>query len=124
MNNELDTRITAKRYSIFFRSLYNATFLEPEYSQNFLEILKNVPNDYLKGGLPKDIQFLHKTGIRIKDNVYADSGIVYIPSRPYILTVMIQKKTGSSATTDDKEAKDIFKAISKEIYDYVVKARN
>src|SRR4030042_3742516 len=86
----VDNRITAKRYSIFFRSLYNSTYLTPEYSQKFLDILREAPKEYLSSGLPDDTIFVHKTGIRTDEAVYTDAGIIYIPNRPYLLTVMIQ----------------------------------
>jgi beta-lactamase class A len=114
---DTDNRITAKRYSIFFRSLYNATFLDQEYSQLFLKILQRAPREYLSLGLPEDIVFVHKTGIRIDEKVMADSGIVYVPGRPYLLTVMIsQNKKGD---LDKEEIQKIFKEISEEVYRYV-----
>ncbi|MBI3671252.1 serine hydrolase [Candidatus Azambacteria bacterium] len=55
--NSSDNRITAKRYSIFFRSLYKSTYLSPEYSEKFLDLLsQNTDNRYLAGVMPmKDI---------------------------------------------------------------------
>ena len=114
-----DNRMTAKNYTIFFRSLYNATFLSKEYSQIFLNILEHAPKDYLSKGLPNDIVFVHKTGIRVDEDVKADSGIVYAGERPYLLTVMIQKKKNKNV--NGIEAEDIFKDISEEVYNYVTK---
>lgn len=121
-DKETDNRITAKRYSVFFRSLYNATYLNPENSQKFLDILKDAPKEYLSAGLPENIRFVHKTGIRTDDMVRADSGIVYAPDRPYILTVMVQKKDKANPPADG-EIENIFKEISKETYDYVKNAK-
>lgn len=118
---EIDNRMTARSFSIFFRSLYNATYLSPEYSQRFLNILLNSPREYLALGLPKDVPFAHKTGIRTDDRAWTDSGIVYLPRRPYLLTVMIQEKPGASDPAFSPET--IFSMISKEIYDYVVNLR-
>lgn len=115
-----DNRMTAKRYTIFFRSLYNATFLDRKHSQLFLDMLKHAPKEFLSSGLPEDVIFVHKTGTRIDELVRADSGIVYVPGRPYLLTVMIQKKKGG--TINEQEVNKIFKSISEEIYTYVVKA--
>jgi len=106
-----DNRITAKRYSVFYRSLYNATYLTPEYSNRFLEILRDVPREHLSAGLPADVVFAHKTGIRTDERVWADSGVVYLSGRPYLLTVMIQKKD-ASITGDSGEDK-LFKDISR-----------
>lgn len=118
---EVDNRITAKRYSIFFRSLYSSTYLLPEYSQLFLDILEKAPHEYLSIGLPEEVDFVHKTGVRTGEAVNADSGIVYAPERPYLLTVMIQKRD-SIPENDDQKIKEIFKEISQEVYQYVSKA--
>lgn len=115
-----DNRITAKRYTVFFRSLYNATYLNPEYSEWFLELLKNAPKQLLSQGMPEDTLFVHKTGIRTGEKVWADAGIVYVPGRPYLVTVMVQQKTEGSPK--EKEAVHLFKEISEEIYGYVSKA--
>jgi beta-lactamase class A len=115
--SDVDNRITAKRYSVFFRSLYNSTYFTHENSEMFLEILSGAPNEYLSVGLPNDIPFVHKTGIRIDERVMADSGIVYVPGRPYVLTVMIaQNKEGA---LDQEEIKKMFEDISREVYYYV-----
>ncbi len=115
--SDVDNRITAKRYSVFFRSLYNSTYFTHENSEMFLEILSGAPNEYLSAGLPSDIPFVHKTGIRIDERVMADSGIVYVPGRPYVLTVMIaQNKEGA---LDQEEIKKMFEDISREVYYYV-----
>lgn len=114
--SEVDNRITAKRYSIFFRSLYNATYLDQKHSELFLEILSNAPRDLLGKGLPPDVSFVHKTGIRVDENVRADSGIVYAKGRPYILTVMVQKKKGEMS---EEEVMLLFEDISRKVYYYV-----
>lgn len=116
--NEIDNRITAKRYSIFFRSLYNATYLDQEHAELFLKILSGAPRDLLGKGIPNEVVFVHKTGIRKDEAVRADSGIVYISGRPYLLTVMIQKKRGE---LDEKEVALLFEDISKKVYYYVTK---
>ncbi len=118
---EIDNRITAKRYSIFFRSLYNSTYLSKEYSELFLSILSRAPRELLNAGIPQDIPFVHKTGVRIDEAVRADSGIVYAKGRPYIVTVMVQQK--DKKKLDEETVNKIFADISKEIYDYVINAR-
>lgn len=121
IEEETDNRITAKRYSIFFRSLYNATYLDQGHSNLFLEILSRAPRDLVGEGIPEDVPFVHKTGVRIDEAVRADSGIVYVPGRPYLLTVMIQKKKKDDF--DEKEVNKLFKEIGVEVYTYVTKAR-
>jgi hypothetical protein len=117
LDEEPDNRMTSKDYSVFFRSLYNATYLSAEYSQLFLHILNDVPAEYLGQDIPADVVFAHKTGIRVDKNVWADSGIVYVSHRPYLLTVMIQQKDNLVAGREDVHK--IFQAVSGEIYNYV-----
>ncbi len=118
--DEVDNRMTAKRYSIFFRSLYNATFLDQEHSQLFLKILANAKRDLAGAGIPEQVPFVHKTGVRIDEAVRADSGIVYAEGRPYLLTVMIQKK--GKKDLNEEEVNALFKQIGEEVYTYVTKA--
>ena len=118
---EEDNRITAKRYTVFFRSLYNATFLTPEYSQLFLSILAQAPKELLSKGIPDDVTFVHKTGVRVDEAVRADAGIVYVPGRPYLITVMVQKK--GKKDLNEEEINSLFKDISSEIYTYVANPR-
>lgn len=122
---ETDNRMTAKRYTIFFRSLYNATYLSPEYSELFLDILQHAPQEHLSRGLPSRVKFVHKTGVRVDEQVWADSGIVYVPGRPYLLTVMIQRKDTKKQITDEvtKEVEGMFQDIAREIYVYVSSAQ-
>lgn len=125
-DREYDNRITAKRYTIFFRSLYNATFLSPEYSELFLHILERAPKEYLNLGMPESVRFVHKTGIRTDERVWADSGIVYIPGRPYVITVMIQQKGKHEGDIDvetNEKVRAIFKGIAEDVYSYVSTAR-
>lgn len=125
-DREYDNRITAKRYTIFFRSLYNATFLSPEYSELFLNILERAPKEYLNLGMPETIRFVHKTGIRTDERVWADSGIVYIPGRPYLITVMVQQKgvhEGEMDAETNEKVKAIFKGIAEDVYSYVSTTR-
>ncbi|HMQ02216.1 MAG TPA: class A beta-lactamase-related serine hydrolase [Candidatus Doudnabacteria bacterium] len=119
-DGEVDNRMTAKNYSVFFRSLFNATYFSPQYSQQFMDILQYAPKEYLGQGVPSEVPFVHKTGIRVEDRVKADSGIVYVKNRPYLITVMIQKK--AIEPIPEGEVEEIFRDISKEIYDYVSKA--
>ena len=106
-------KVSAKRYSVILRSLYNASYLSDENSQKILEILSATPfDDYLEAGVPDEIKFAHKIGIHRNEKVFLDSGIVYVPRRPYILTVMVNSK-------DENLAKAKMKEISGQVYNYV-----
>ncbi len=120
-DEDIDNRITAKRYTIFFRSLYNASYLNQEYSELFLNILSQAPGELLSKGLPEEVRFVHKTGIRIDEFVRADSGIVYAKNRPYLLTVMVQAK--SKEDFEEEGMTKVFESISEEVYRYVTEVR-
>jgi beta-lactamase class A len=108
-----DLKIGARRYSNFLRALYEASYLSPESSQLLLTILNTPHNsDLLPAGIPSGINFSHKIGVN--DITYSDSGIVYVPNRPYILTVAMQ-------STSSVEVQTMMKNISTAVYQYVTK---
>lgn len=107
--------VTAKEYSRIFRSLYSSSFLGKEYSQTLLKWLTETPfNNFLGQSVPSDVVFSHKIGEHDQERTYLDSGIVYIPNRPYIITVMVKVKNGQQS-----KAEEVMKYISKASYDYI-----
>ena len=110
---KLDGKISAKRYTVILRALYNSSYLAEENSQKILSYLTQSPfKDYIQGGLPQDIVFAHKIGISGAEKVFLDSGIIYEQNRPYLLTIMIKNK-------DEQKSQEIMKDISRKIFDYV-----
>ncbi len=88
---------TARSYSLFLRVLYNATYLDRNYSEKALQLLSQT--DFSQGidnGIPNNITVAEKFGdARIPDaqgNVIGvelqNCGIVYYPNHPYIICVM------------------------------------
>ena len=104
-------QVRAKKYSVFWRSLYSATYLTAEDSEKLIEIM-DMPHSeqYLRQGIPAPVDFSHKIGI--SNGIYSDSGIVYVLNRPYLLTVMMR-----AANEDDAAA--TMKTISTKVYSYV-----
>jgi beta-lactamase class A len=108
-------KISAKRYAVIFRALYNASYLSDEFSEKIFNWLSETPfNDYIVSGLPAEIAVSHKIGISDQKNVFLDAGIIYVPSRPYLLTVMV-------STTDQVRARQIIRTISEQVYSYISK---
>lgn len=106
-----DREVTTKKFSIFWRSLFAASYLSPEHSQKLLEIMNQSSSvDYLRQGIPENIPLSHKIGV--SDDVYSDSGIVYAPNRPFIITVMMREK-------DESKVKESMKLIIEKSYNYV-----
>ena len=107
--------ISAKEYTRILRVLYTSNFLKPENSEKILNYMANSTfKDYLSQGLPQDIKFAHKYGENIEYNIFADSGIVYIPKKPYMISVIIKGKDSSLETRE--RIKKLMKEISEHAY--------
>ncbi len=108
--------ISAKEYSRIFRALYSSSYLGREYSSLLLSWLSETHFDeFLDSGVPSDVVFAHKIGEHDLEVTYLDSGVVYVPNRPYLITVMVDaKKSGGR-----EEAKKIMKELSEAAYAYV-----
>lgn len=108
--------MSVKTYSNFFRLLYNATYLNKEYSEKALEMLSH--SHFYKGlpaNLPKGTVIAHKFGERgyvdAPIRQLHDCGIVYKGITPYLIGVMTR------GVNIDTQAK-IIADISKLTYDY------
>ncbi len=86
--------ISVKLYSLFYRVLYNSTYLEREYSEKALGLLAESNNPFgLAIALPKDVPIANLLGYRsVGKNLLEvfDCGIVYYPKHPYLLCVTAQ----------------------------------
>ena len=114
--------MSAKSFSLFFRILYNATYLNRVMSEKTLELLTR--SNFTKGitaGLPKNIKIAHKFGERtyvspttktVIVRQLHECGIIYIPNKPYLLCVMTKG-------TDYEKLEDIMKSISHGVYTYM-----
>ncbi len=88
--------ISAMDYSLIFRVLFGASYLDREMSQRALELLSKTDfNDGLRAGVPPEVEISHKFGIHTSDPTVIgsaeqlhDCGIVYFPRHPYLLCVM------------------------------------
>ena len=91
-------QISPKQYALFFRLLYNATYLTDSDSEAALQMLSNSEyQDGLVAGVPSSTQVAHKfgqygipsgNGSGVGTWELHDCGIVYHPERPYLLCVM------------------------------------
>lgn len=114
--------MTVKDYASFFRILYNASYLNRDSSEQALQLLSTVDyKDALVAGVPQGTAVSHKFGERESrgDDGQAvrqlhDCGIVYHPSRPYLVCVMTK---GSSF----KDLSGVVSSISRIIYQQVDK---
>ncbi len=107
--------ISAKEYTRILRVLYTSNFLKPENSQKILEYMADSTfHDYLSQGIPEGVVFAHKYGENKDYNIFADSGIVYVPGKPYMISVIIKGKDSSPETR--AWATSLMKEISQRAY--------
>lgn len=107
-------KINLKTLSNMFLSLYNSTYVGPEFSEKILKHLANTPfNDKIVAGVPSGIKVAHKIGIASNKETFSDCGIVYAPGRNYLLCL------GSNGG-DEKIADQFMAEISAATYDFVI----
>lgn len=112
--------ISARSYGLFFRVLYNTTYLTLAYSERALKLLSQTTyTDGLVAGVPPGTTVAHKYGEHVfSENGTAtglelsDCGIIYYPAHPYLLCVMTRAKEASAASA-------LIEKISKAVYDAV-----
>lgn len=113
--------ISPEQYLLFFRILYNATYLSRGYSEQALNMLSRTAyTSGLVSGTATSTVVAHKYGEHINSDANGniasvelhDCGIVYGPHLPYLLCVMT---TGTSADT----LAGVIQHISKVVYQSV-----
>jgi beta-lactamase class A len=110
--------MSVKEYASFFRILYNASYLNKNFSEKSLGLLTKVEfKDGLAAGLPDGIVIANKFGERQIDETgekqLHDCGIIYYyPSHPYLLCIM-------NRGNDFKKMSDFIKSISAFVYQQV-----
>jgi beta-lactamase class A len=117
-NVSADFTISPRAYSLFFRIIYSATYLDRELSEKALDILsKTTFEDGIVAGLPTNLVVSHKFGEyvvgsntnQVQSIELHDCGIVYYPKNPYFLCVMTK---GNNID----ELKSVIKNISSLVY--------
>jgi beta-lactamase class A len=105
-------QFTAKDYSLFMRTIFNAGFLSIKNSELAGELLGDSEfNEGLKKGLPSTVKIAHKfgeAGINAEKQLH-ESGIIYLDNRPYLLTVMTRGN-------DMKKLSNLISEISSLVY--------
>jgi beta-lactamase class A len=115
-NNVEAYEISAKTYALFFRVLYNGTFLNRDMSNRAAQLLSEVQFDKgLRAGTPTNIKIAHKYGVRATPQAdktmkveLSDCGIIYDRS-PYLLCIMVEGK-------DPYVLADVIKTIAETVY--------
>ena len=105
--------VSTKSFSLFFRVLYNASYLSRNISEQALLLLsKTVFTDGLVAGVPSGTVVSHKFGHRLlpdgTTHELHDCGIVYYPEHPYFLCVMTR---GTSVVGLQETIQDISRVV-------------
>ncbi|MFA5936190.1 MAG: serine hydrolase [Patescibacteria group bacterium] len=111
-------KLSVRDYSRFFRILFNASFLNRDYSEQVLTLLNGVEfKQGLRAGVPSNIIVAHKfgeSGTVGAEYQLHDCGIIYYPNHPYLLCIM-------SRGENPDELPLAIKEISEEAYNQVKK---
>lgn len=107
--------ISVKSYAAFFRVLYNASYLNQQFSEKALNLLSQIKyaDGLVKGINNPQIIVSHKFGERTYletgEKQLHDCGIVYVPDNPYLVCIMTRGNDFSKLSFSIAE-------ISKTIY--------
>jgi beta-lactamase class A len=110
--------VTTRNYAGIFRMLFNASYLNINYSNELLDVLSQA--SFTKGlvaGVPEGIKVAHKFGEAVGTDAndmaisrtLHDCGIIYKPKAPYILCTMVEGQ-------DYSQMEQVIKEITQESY--------
>lgn len=109
----LDRDITTRSYASLFRLLYNASYLNNEYSEMILSYLSESNFRIgLKASVPELVSVSNKFGERFLDTgekQLHDCGVIYFPENPYLLCVMTQGD-------DFEKLAGVIREVSEKVY--------
>jgi beta-lactamase class A len=105
--------LTVKQYSMFFRILFNASFLSREHSEYALELLAKASYGHgIRSVTPQTIIVASKFGERSLGSEltqFHECAIVYYPNHPYLLCVMTRG-------ADTQELIKVIESIATHVY--------
>ncbi len=113
MDNRELFHITARQYSVFFKVLFNATYLDNKDSEFAASLLAQCDfKDGILKEMPKNVIVAHKFGEAGTDDMHelSESGIVFLDDNPYIITIMTK---GPQL----KKLSNVISEISRLVYD-------
>jgi beta-lactamase class A len=109
-----DYSISVKEYSVFMRSLYNATYLSPQNSEMALQLLTESTFDAgMSAKIPGDVKVANKFGESFQANSNIkelhECGIIFCNRKPFLLVVMTRG-------TDSKKQAGVISNLSNTIF--------
>jgi beta-lactamase class A len=108
--------VTPRNYTRLFKSLYHSTYLSPQLSEKALNFATDtLTENLLAAEVPSEIQVAHKYGSQ-EGRTLSDCGIIYNPSNPYLLCIMV-------SSHDHTLAASIIRTLSGNIYRFISTAK-
>lgn len=111
-----DGQLNVLQYSRFLRILFNASFLDRDYSEKALQLLSRTEyKNALVAGVPGNIVVAHKfgeSGYITGERQLHDCGIIYYPNHPYLLCIM-------SRGNDISKLEGSIRDVSKFVYEKI-----
>ncbi len=113
--------MTAGEVSVFFKAIFNSSYLSPEYSDYAARLMSHCAFEegFVKG-FPRGTRMWHKFGewrYAGYDYELHESGIVYLQEKPYLITVMTK---GRDTDRQAQVISVIAKALHKALMEHVV----
>lgn len=111
-SGETENFMTVMEYSSFFRTLYNASYLNRKMSEKALKLLTSPTfTQGIVAGLPRETLVAHKFGERVFENKKQlhDCGIIYSNKGNYLLCIMTKGD-------DFKKMEEAIANISKNVF--------
>lgn len=106
--------MTAAEVSVFFKAIFNSSYLSPEYSDYAARLLNNCAFGMgFKKGFPAGTPMWHKFGERrseTNEHELHESGIVYIRDIPFLITILTK---GRNTERQAESIASLCKAIHK-----------
>lgn len=118
--------VAVQQYSMFLRSLYNATYLSRANSERALRLLSETDfTEGIESGVPNGTPVAQKFGeVRMTDasgmllgKEINNCGIVYYPGHPYLLCIMTKAK-GDDIQALENNIASISRIIYKHMQDF------
>ncbi|MBS1534078.1 MAG: serine hydrolase [Bacteroidetes bacterium] len=112
--------ITAREYTYFMRSLYNASYLNTQKSEFATELLSKCNfNKGLTAGIPTGTKIAHKfgeSGDPLEKHL-SESGVIYLNNAPYTITIMTKGK-------ELNKLPEVIKQLSGAVYQFMANRDN
>jgi len=103
--------VTPRGYARILKSLYYSTYLSSDLSEKALDLMTDTEIESLiSAGIPYQIQIAHKFSER--PDTLGDCGIIYHPTNPYFLCVMVKD-------IELNQARQLITNLSKLTYEFV-----